>query len=158
MGKVKGFLGEFREFASRGNVMDMAVGVIIGGAFKGIIDSVVADIIMPVIGIFTGKETLADLVVNVGSAQILLGKFISTVINFIIIAFVIFCMVKLVNRAHERAEARKAKPEEPAVEEIPAPTTEELLSQILAELKKGNGCDEEIKVELAEEFDGKLNI
>lgn len=128
MGKGKGFVGEFKEFISKGNVMDMAVGVIIGGSFKVIVDSLVADIIMPVISRFFGGldfsnwffaldggnyATLAD-AQEVGAATLNYGTFITAIINFLIMAFVIFAMVKAMNGLRNRGE----KPEEEA-----APTT-----------------------------------
>ena len=135
--KIKGFISEFKEFASRGNVVDMAVGVIIGAAFKAIVDSLVKDVVMPAIGILVDTSSFADIVIQVGGAQILIGSFIAAVINFFIVALVIFCMVKFINRTRERLDAMNKKEEvveEPAAE--PAPTTEELLTQILEELRK----------------------
>ena len=138
--KVKGFISEFKEFASRGNVVDMAVGVIIGAAFKAIVDSLVKDVVMPVIGILVDTSSFSDIVIQVGGAQILIGNFIAAVINFFIVALVIFCMVKFINRTRERLEALSKKEQEvQAAEEpaaAPAPTTEELLTQILEELRK----------------------
>ncbi len=145
--KKKGFFAEFKEFASRGNVVDMAVGVIIGAAFKAIVDSLVNDVVMPFVGIFVDTSSFADVVLHLGGADILAGKFLAAVVNFLIVALVIFCMVKLINKARERMEALKRK--EAAQEALaeaeaekaapPAPTTEELLAEILAELKKQNG-------------------
>ena len=102
---MKKFLAEFKEFAMRGNVMDLAVGVIIGGAFKGIVDSLVNDIISPVIGILAGQN-FSDKTVNVGGASIV--AFITAVLNFIIIAFVLFLLVKSMNKLHDMVK----KPEE----------------------------------------------
>ena len=76
--KSRGFMGEFRKFIARGNVMDMAVGVIIGAAFKSIVDSLVNDILMPFVGIFIGQDTFASLVFTVGGAQIAFGNFIQS--------------------------------------------------------------------------------
>ena len=90
---------EFKEFIAKGNVMDLAVGVIIGGAFKAIVDSLVNDIIMPIITMITGKVDLSGLSVKIGSATLYYGKFISAIINFLIIAIVIFLMVKSINKA-----------------------------------------------------------
>ena len=90
---------EFKEFIAKGNVMDLAVGVIIGGAFKAIVDSLVNDIIMPIITMITGKVDLSGLSVKIGSATLSYGKFISAIINFLIIAIVIFLMVKSINKA-----------------------------------------------------------
>lgn len=100
---------EFKEFISRGNVMDLAVGVIIGGAFQAIITSLVNDIIMPVIGMITGQINFADLEVTVGSAKLTYGNFITAVINFLIIALVIFFMVKSVNSFNKKSQEKLAK-------------------------------------------------
>ena len=143
MNKIKGFFAEFKEFASRGNVVDMAVGVIVGSAFKAIVDSLVKDVVMPFVGIFVNTASFADVVWHVGGAEILIGSFLAAVLNFLIVAMVIFCMVKLINKAHQRMEALMKKEEEEKAEqaaaEPAAPTTEELLTEILAELKKQNG-------------------
>lgn len=104
---MKKFLAEFKEFAMRGNVMDLAVGVIIGGAFKGIVDSLVNDIISPVIGILAGQN-FSDKALNIGGASIAYGAFITSVLNFIIIAFVLFLLVKSMNKLHDMVK----KPEE----------------------------------------------
>ena len=90
---------EFKEFISKGNVMDLAVGVIIGGAFKAIVDSLVNDMIMPIITMITGKVDLSGISVQIGSATLSYGKFISAIINFLIIAIVIFLMIKSINKA-----------------------------------------------------------
>lgn len=134
MDKKKKFINEFKEFAYRGNVVDMAVGVIIGAAFKAIVDSLVSDVVMPFIGIFVDTASFTDIVISIGNANIMIGKFIAAIINFLIIAFVIFCMVKMINKAHEKIK----KPKEEAVKEDPKPTSEDLLSEILVELKKQN--------------------
>ncbi|MEA4814525.1 MAG: large-conductance mechanosensitive channel protein MscL [Oscillospiraceae bacterium] len=129
--KTRGFFGEFREFISRGNAMDMAVGVIVGAAFKAIVDSLTADIIMPLIGIFVDQDSFSGMSANIGKATITYGNFIEAVINFIIMAFVIFCMVKAIN------VFRRKKKEIPAA--TPAPTKEEeLLGEIRDLLKEQN--------------------
>ena len=121
-------LSEFKDFIAKGNVMDMAVGIIIGAAFTAIIGSLVADIINPIIGVFMGGVDFANLSATVGNAVFTYGNFIMAIINFLIIAFVVFMLVRQVN---------KLKAEEPAAEEAPAgPTQEELLASILIELKK----------------------
>ena len=102
---MMGFFSVFREFISRGNVMDMAVGVIIGGAFTAIVNSLVGDIIQPLISGLTGGGEQIGLVVNVGAAQLNFGAFISAIINFIIIALIIFCLVKSMNKLAEEAAA-----------------------------------------------------
>ena len=111
---MKGFFEEFKAFIARGNVMDMAVGVIIGGAFSGIVSSLVEDIISPIIGIFGGAD-FSSLVAEVNGSPIAYGKFITAIINFLIIAFVLFTIIKALNKMQEVAK----KPEE----EEAAPTT-----------------------------------
>lgn len=97
-------LKEFKEFATRGNIMDMAIGVIIGGAFQKIVTSLVNDIIMPTVAIFTGKVDFSDLVFTVGSASIKYGAFITAIIDFLIIAFSIFIAIKVANTINKRME------------------------------------------------------
>ena len=100
-------LKEFKEFALKGNVMDLAVGVIIGGAFSSIVTSLVNDIIMPIVTIFTGKTDFSDLVATVGNAEIRYGTFITAVVNFLIIAFTIFLIVRYMNRLNKKLEELK---------------------------------------------------
>lgn len=95
---------EFKEFATRGNIMDMAIGVIIGGAFQKIVTSLVNDIIMPTVAIFTGKVDFSDLIFTVGSASIKYGAFITAIIDFLIIAFSIFIAIKVANSINKRME------------------------------------------------------
>ena len=114
--KKSGFISEFKEFIMRGNVLDLAVGVIIGGAFQAIVSSLVDDIIMPVIGIILGKVDFSALAVQIGEATITYGKFITAIINFLIMAFVIFLIVKGINKISGKLSKKE---EEPA----PAPTT-----------------------------------
>lgn len=136
--EMKKFLSEFKEFISRGNVLDMAVGVIVGGAFKSIIDSLVADILMPAISLLTGKVNVASLAVTIPNpldpSQALIslnyGNFLQQIVNFIIIAFCVFMIVKTFNYMHDKLDRTK---EEPAEE--PAPTTEDLLTEIRDLLK-----------------------
>lgn len=97
-------LKEFKEFASKGNAMDMAVGVIIGGAFQKIVSSLVEDIIMPTISIFTGNVDFSELVFKVGNASIKYGNFLTTIVDFLIIAFSIFIALKVANTLNKRAE------------------------------------------------------
>lgn len=106
---MKKFFAEFKEFINKGNVVDMAVGVVIGAAFKAIVDSVVNDIISPLIGIIF-KMDFSSLVAVVNGSEIRYGAFIMAIINFIIIALVLFLFVKTVNKLRER----KAKEEEEA--------------------------------------------
>lgn len=93
--------------------MDMAVGVIVGGAFKAIADSLTADIIMPIIGIFVSENSFADLSVTVGSAVITYGNFIQSILNFLIMAFVVFCLIKGINSFHRKKEEAPAAPPAP---------------------------------------------
>ncbi|MBO6133282.1 MAG: large-conductance mechanosensitive channel protein MscL [Lachnospiraceae bacterium] len=126
---MKSFINEFREFISQGNVMDMAVGVIIGAAFKAIVDSLVNDIIMPIVGIFVGKDSFSSLALSVGGANITYGNFISAVINFLILAFVLFTIIKAMNRMQEMLKKKNAAEE--AAAPAPEPSNEEkLLTEI----------------------------
>ena len=125
---MTGWLREFREFAIKGNVVDLAVGVIIGAAFGKIVSSFVSDLVMPVIGILIGGIHYEDLVLQVGDAQITYGKFLGNALDFIVIAFVIFMMVKAIN--HFR---RKAEGEPPAA---PPPREVQLLEEIRDLLKQ----------------------
>ena len=125
-----GFIKEFKEFAMKGNVMDMAVGVIIGGAFGKIVSSLVDDVLMPVIGTLTGGVNFTDLAITVGEANIKYGSFIQNIIDFLIIALCIFLMIKGMNKLNRKKE------EEPAPEEPKGPTQEELLAEIRDLLKK----------------------
>ena len=121
------WIREFREFAVKGNVVDLAVGVIIGTAFGKIVSSFVADIIMPLIGILIGGIHYEDLVLEVGEAQITYGKFLQNVIDFVVIAWVIFLMVKTINHFRRKQEA-----EPPAA---PPPREVQLLEEIRDLLK-----------------------
>lgn len=133
MKKTKGFFGEFKEFIARGNVMDMAVGVIIGGAFGKISTSLVNDIIMPLISMLTGgvdftawKWVLKAAVGETPEVAVNFGVFLATILDFIIIAFAIFCVIKAANSLHRKKEEA---PAEPAPE--PEPSAEEkLLTEI----------------------------
>ena len=122
-------INEFKDFIAKGNVMDMAVGIIIGAAFTAIVGSLVSDIVTPLIGLFMGGVDFGGLSASVGEATFTYGNFIMAIINFLIIAFVVFMLVRTLNNA------KKAEPE--AAPEAPAgPTQEELLADILAALKK----------------------
>lgn len=126
------FVKEFKEFAIKGNVMDMAVGVIIGGAFGKIVTSLVGDVLMPIIGVFTGGLNFTSLAITVGEAEIKYGQFLQNIFDFIIIALCIFLMIKGMN------SLKRKKVEEPAPEPAPAePSNEEkLLTEIRDLLKK----------------------
>ena len=108
--KSKGFFGEFKAFIARGNVMDMAVGVIIGGAFSAITTSLINDIIMPLLGIFTGSISFAAMAVEVNGAVIGYGNFIQAILNFLVMAFVVFCLVKTMNSFHRKKEEAPPHP------------------------------------------------
>lgn len=101
---MKKFMKEFKEFISKGNVMDLAVGVIIGGAFKAIIDSLVKDILMPLIGGITGGVDLAALTLSIRGIKMSYGLFLNAIINFLIIAFVIFVIIKLLAKMKRKKE------------------------------------------------------
>lgn len=98
-------LKEFKKFATRGNIMDLAVGVVIGGAFQSIINSLVSDIIMPTVSIFTGKVDFSDMMFTVGGASIKYGNFITAIVNFLIIAFSIFLVITYLNKFNKKMEA-----------------------------------------------------
>lgn len=110
---------EFKSFAMKGSVLDLAIGVVIGGAFGAIISSLVGDILMPVIGVLTGGVNFSGLATHVGEASIAYGKFIQATFVFIIIAFVLFMVVKGANTMKKKEEAAPAAP--------PAPTKEVVL-------------------------------
>ena len=128
---MKKFLEEFKAFAMRGNVMDLAVGVIVGGAFSSITTSLINEIIMPIVGVFVSEASFANLSVSVGGAVITYGNFIQAVLNFVILAFVVFCMVKAVNRVARKKEAAPPPP--------PAPSGEEKLLAEIRDLLKEKG-------------------
>ena len=110
-------LKEFKEFVMRGNVLDLAVAVIIGGAFGKIISSLVNDILMPLIGLVMGGVNFADLSFTVGSAVVAWGAFVQAIVDFVIIAFVIFLIVKSANATKKKEEP--APPAEPTTKDCP---------------------------------------
>lgn len=122
---------EFKDFIARGNVMDMAVGIIMGAAFTAIVTSLVDDLVNPLIGLVIGGIDFSSMSVGLGDAQFLYGNFINAVIKFLIIAWVVFLLVKGVNRMRDMAEAEK----EVVQEEPKGPTQEELLAEIRDALK-----------------------
>lgn len=142
---MKKFFAEFKEFAMRGNVMDMAIGVVIGAAFGKITTSIVNDIIMPLIGLVIGgidltqwnillKPEILDEAGNVAQAAVTLGigNLLAVILDFIIVAFAMFLLVKAMNKL---ASLKKKEEEAPAEEEEPKPTSEELLTEIRDLLK-----------------------
>ena len=104
---MKKLLEEFKAFALKGNVMDLAVGVIIGGAFQAIVTSLVGDIITPIIGIFASTD-FSNLIATINGSEVKYGAFITAIINFIIMAFIIFCIVKGLNKLAERKKKEEA--------------------------------------------------
>lgn len=118
---MKSFIKEFKEFISNGNVMSMAIGIIIGGAFTAIVNSLVADIITPLIGMILGGINFSGISITVGSAQLMVGKFIQAVIMFVLTALVIFVMMKGLNKLAAKKKAaddaeEAAAPAEPSDE------------------------------------------
>lgn len=142
----KGILTEFKEFIMRGNVIDMAVGVIIAGAFGKITTSLVNDVFMPFIGGLIGDFDLTQMnwemipaTETTDAVIIKFGSLLATVIDFLLIALCVFVIIKIFNTAKDIAEKKLLrKKEEEVVEEPKGPTTEELLTEILAEIKKQN--------------------
>ena len=120
-------LKEFKEFATKGNIFDMAIGVIIGGAFQKIVTSLVNDIIMPTVAIFTGKVTFDDLTLTIGNSSIKYGSFITTIVDFLIIAFSIFIAIrtftKLNNKTKENLQKLTKKDDNIEEEVVEEPTT-----------------------------------
>lgn len=109
---------EFKAFIAKGNVLDLAVAVIIGGAFGAIVTSLVNDIIMPLIGVILGGTDFTTLAITVGDASITYGNFIQAIINFLIIAFVIFMIVRTANNAKKKEEEKPAAPKGPSTEDL----------------------------------------
>ena len=146
---MKKFIEEFKAFISRGNVMDMAIGVIIGGAFGTITKSLVDNVITPLLAFLFGSPNTDALNITLRAAEtdaagevvkealvLGLGTFVGAIINFLVIALVLFSVIKAMNKARELAEtAKKKEEEEAAAEEEKKPTTEELLGAILEEIK-----------------------
>lgn len=130
---MKKFLGEFKKFALKGNMLDLAVGVIVGGAFNGIVTSLTNNILMPIISLFTGKVDFENLFIalngetyatiaeaqEAGAAVIAYGSFISAIINFIILALVVFFIVKAINKMNTPKPAAPAAPAAPTTKKCP---------------------------------------
>lgn len=114
---IKKFLEEFKAFAMRGNVLDMAVGVVVGGAFTAIVTALVEDVINPVIGLFF-KADFSSVVIDLGGSSIKIGEFVNSIINFLIVAFVLFVVIKAINSLHKKSEA-PAAPAEPTTKVCP---------------------------------------
>ncbi|GIP56400.1 large-conductance mechanosensitive channel protein MscL [Paenibacillus sp. FSL W8-0186] len=109
---------EFKTFAFKGNVLDLAIAVIIGGAFGKIVSSVVEDLIMPLLGILLGGRDFSNIVIQVNEATIKIGSFMQTVIDFLIIAFSIFLFTKLLSKFKRKDDPKPDKPAEPSKEEL----------------------------------------
>ena len=131
---MKQFFHEFKQFIARGNVMDLAVGVIIGGAFSAITTSLINDIIMPLLGIFTGSISFAALSFEINGAVIAYGNFLQAALNFLVMAFVVFCLVRAINSFHRKKEEAPAAPAAP-----PEPSAEEKLLTEIRDLLKERG-------------------
>ncbi len=122
--KSKGFISEFQKFITRGNVMDLAVGVIIGSAFTAIVTSLNQDILTPVLAVFGGTD-FSNLTLTLGSSEtspvLTYGNFITAVINFLVTAFVIFCLIKFINKIHDKLTPKKkeAAPAPPTTKKCP---------------------------------------
>lgn len=132
--RMKKFLEEFKAFAMRGNVMDLAVGVIIGGAFSAITNSLINDIINPILGMIAGDNTalVESLQFSLpGGGQLMLGSFLNAILNFIVMAFVVFCMVKALNKLSRKKEKEAVPPPAP-----PEPSNEEKLLTEIRDLLK----------------------
>ena len=140
--KTTGFLAEFRQFIARGNVLDMAVGVIIGGAFGKISTSLVNDILMPLLSLLTGgadlpqgQWVLTEAVYDSTGAELAAavtihyGTFLSTILDFLIIAFAVFCLIKAINRFHRKKEASPPPPPQPSKEELLLAEIRDLLKE-----------------------------
>lgn len=119
---IKKFFEEFKAFAMRGNVLDMAVGVVVGGAFTAIVTALVDDVINPLIGLFF-KADFSDVVISLGGSSIKIGEFVNSVINFLIVAFVLFVVIKFINGLHKKPAA-PAAPAEPTTKVCPYCQTE----------------------------------
>ncbi len=128
----KGWIAEFKEFALKGTIIDVAIGMIIGIAFSAIINSLVNDMLMPLVGIVIGKVDFTSLSISVGSAEVMYGSFIQACVNFFLIALTIFLCIKGVNRVRRRLEKEKAA----AVEESPAPAEDIALLTEIRDLLK----------------------
>ena len=136
--KATGFFAEFRKFIARGNVLDLAVGVIIGGAFSTITSSLTSDVIMPIVSIFLGGVDFSAMqialpnlfgVVSETPNTLNYGNFLNAVINFLIMAFVVFCIVKAFNTLHKQEEAAPPPPPAPSAEEVLLTEIRDLLKQ-----------------------------
>ena len=154
------FFKEFKEFALKGSVLDMAIGIIIGGAFSTIINSLVEDVIMPFTALFTGKVDYSDWVVKVSSAELRIGSFITAIISFLILALAIFILFKVAMRINKRIEKaneriiNKVKKKDGTVEEVVVEPETKVCPHCLSEVKfkatKCPHCTSDLEVEVKE--------
>ncbi len=152
---------EFKEFATRGNIVDLAIGVVIGGAFQKIVNSLVNDIIMPAISVLTGKVDFSDMVLTIGSASIKYGNFITAIVDFLIIAFSIFLIVKYINKLNKIKDLESKvvskidkkgilKKHQTEVEEVKEPETKicpYCLTEIKYKATRCPHCTSELKID-----------
>ncbi len=141
---MKKQIDEFKKFIMRGNVLDLAVGVIIGGAFSKIVTSLVNDILTPIIGIIVGGHDFSNLSITIKDSRIMYGSFIQNIIDFLIIAFCIFVMVKVVNRLFEKVKHEEKKEDKEKVEE--SKSDEIILLTEIRDLLKENSESSKKKV------------
>lgn len=120
---MKKFFSEFKTFISRGNVIDMSVGIIVGGAFTAIVNSLVGDLFTPIINLLTGELNFSEWVIPIGTSQLMIGSFLQSVLNFLLTAFCLFLLVRGTNKLHKKKEEAPAAPPKPSKEE-------ELLTEI----------------------------
>ncbi len=133
---MKKFFSEFKTFIARGNVLDMAVGIIIGGAFTAIVSSLVADIFTPIINLLTGELNFGEWVIHIGTSQLMIGNFLQSVINFLLTAFCLFLILRAVNRMRKKKEEAPAAPPAPSKEEVLLTEIRDLLAAGAADGKK----------------------
>lgn len=124
------FVKEFKEFAMKGNIVDLAVAVVLGGAFGAIVNSLVNNILMPLLGVITGGTDLTGLKLTVGEAEVTYGVFLQSIITFVLIALALFVAIKAMNKM------KKQKEEAPAAPAAPAPTKEEILLTEIRDILK----------------------
>ena len=145
--KGKKFLQEFKEFAMKGNVLDLAIGVVMGGAFNKIVSSLVENIIMPLVGLLIGGVKFEDLTyvfnIGIGEAEIKYGIFIQNVVDFIIIAFSIFVFIKVVAKLNKKKEEEEVKEEAPAEAEL---TAEQVLLTEIRDILKDSKKQDNVEV------------
>lgn len=146
-GKGKKFLQEFKEFAMKGNVLDLAIGVVMGGAFNKIVSSLVENVIMPLVGLLIGGVKFEDLTyvfnIGIGEAEIKYGIFIQNVVDFIIIAFSIFVFIKVVAKLNRKKEEEEIEEESPAEAEL---TAEQVLLTEIRDILKNSKKQDDVEV------------